>query len=167
MDHGWITVIEQNGFTLQVYLLVHTHSVKPKDAQGIDIECTENVALKSVADELHNDEKLCSGDGTSADLLVLGHGLQDEHVAMGEAETEVTVLSQKMESNSDDEQAANSKISDRGILEKTCSPVVWDVYWQKDVTKLTEYLRLHWKEFGKSLNLNDDLVSGSSILFCF
>lgn len=156
-------MMDQNGFTLQVYLLVHTHSVKPKDAQGIDIECTENAALKSVANELHSDEEPCSSDGRSADLLVHGHGLQDEHDARGEAETEVTVLSDKMESNSADEQAANSKMSNRDIFKKTSSTVVWDVYRRMDVPKLTEYLRLHWKEFEKSVNINDDLVSYSSL----
>lgn len=141
-----------------VYLLVHTHSVKPKEAQGIDIECTENTTVKSVANELHSDEELCSGDGRSADLLVHGHASQDEQEAMGEAETEGTVLSQKKESNCADEQTDNSKMSDRDIFKNSYSAVVWDVYRRKDVPKLTEYLRLHWEEFGKSVNINNDLI---------
>lgn len=154
--------MDQNGFILlscgQVYLLVHSHLVKPKDAQGIDIECTENANVKSVVNELHSDKELCSGDGRSADLVVHGQGLKDEREAMSEAETEVEMLGQKMESNIVVEQAANSKMSDMNVSEKS-SAVIWDVFRRKDVPKLTEYLRLHWKEFRKPVNINDDLVS--------
>lgn len=125
----------------QVYLLVHTSEVKLKDWQRTKIEMMQK-------------PHICSrGSSPDSALCTKINGLDLE------SDQKDSTMDQGYEVYSSAEgNMVNCEIPLRqnGVTSEITHPgVLWDVFRRQDVPKVTEYLKMHWKEFGKS----DDIVS--------
>ena len=72
-----------------------------------------------------------------------------------------------IESTDVEENNVNCETSNKDgvdVSEKSDPGVLWDVFRRQDVPKVTEYLRIHWKEFRKPDGVLNDLVSFYLIL---
>ncbi|KAE9459013.1 hypothetical protein C3L33_09089, partial [Rhododendron williamsianum] len=138
-----------------VYLLVHTCEVKLKGWQRAKIEKTEKAFEDVGAKESPGNPQIGLDKARSP---VLSLGVRDR-----ENEYEA-----KLDASDDDEGIKTTKTlvektidcedlnqASGDIFEKTHLGAVWDVFRRQDVPKLIEYLKAHWKDFGKNLNQAD------------
>ncbi|XP_004495719.1 E3 ubiquitin-protein ligase JMJ24 isoform X2 [Cicer arietinum] len=137
-----------------VYLLVHTSEVKLKDWQRTEVEMMQKTYKESEAKESHGDPQICSkGSSLDSSLCTKINGLDLE------SDQKDFTMDQGFEIYSGaDGNMVNCDLPLRqngDDSEKTHPGVLWDVFRRKDVSKVTEYLKMHWKEFEKS----DDTVT--------
>ncbi|KAM1095474.1 hypothetical protein FF1_010373 [Malus domestica] len=135
-----------------VYLLVHACEVKLKGLQKTKIENTQK-SEESEVEESSGDLQMGMGEDTRSDVSLLGQNVENEYGA--------TLASDKDESTADHGHESTPMVEDdtancenlerdgKDVSEKTHLGVIWDVFRRQDVPKLTEYLRIHWQEFGK------------------
>ncbi|CAJ2628716.1 unnamed protein product [Trifolium pratense] len=137
-----------------VYLLVHTSEVKLKDLQRTKVEMMEKTYKESEVKESHEDPNICSrGISPDSSLCTKINGLDLE------SDQKDSTMDQGFEVySSAGENMVNCEIPSRqngDVSEITHPGVLWDVFRRQDVPKVTEYLKMHWKEFGKP----DDIVT--------
>ncbi|KAF7113343.1 hypothetical protein RHSIM_Rhsim07G0183200 [Rhododendron simsii] len=133
-----------------VYLLVHTCEVKLKGWQRAKIEKTEK-AFEDVGAKESPGNPQIGLDKAGSPLLSLGVlDRENEYEAKLDAsdndegiKTTKTLVEKTI--NCEDLNQASGD-----IFEKTHLGAVWDVFRRQDVSKLIEYLKAHWKDFGKS-----------------
>ena len=75
---------------------------------------------------------------------------------------EVIETSTTLEENTGNREDLNKASGE--IFQNTHPGAVWDVFRRRDVPKLIEYLRVHWKDFGKTESLVNECVS---LINCF
>ncbi|KAG5541472.1 hypothetical protein RHGRI_021331 [Rhododendron griersonianum] len=144
-----------------VYLLVHTCEVKLKGWQRAKIEKTEKAFEDVGAKESPGNPQIGLDKARSP---VLSLGVRDR-----ENEYEA-----KLDASDDDEGIKTTKTlvektidcedlnqASGDIFEKTHLGAVWDVFRRQDVPKLIEYLKAHWKDFGKSETSIDEFATRS------
>lgn len=142
-----------------VYLLVHTCEVKIKGWQKSKIEKIQNVFEESEAHKLPKDKQVSLNDDTSPKLIVGEHEKQDEHEGSLDSTKDermddiATSMAEEKTVTCEDLNGASGD-----TYEKSCPGAFWDVFRRQDVPKLIEYLKIHWKEFGKPDDLIDDSV---------
>lgn len=137
-----------------MYLLVHTSEVKLKDWQRTKIEQMQKPHKESEGKESHGDPHICSrGSSPDSALCTKIIGLDLESDQKDSTMDQGYGVYSSAEGN-----MGNCEIPLRqnGVTSEITHPgVLWDVFRRQDVPKVTEYLKMHWKEFGKS----DDIVS--------
>ncbi|KAB1207650.1 Lysine-specific demethylase 3B [Morella rubra] len=140
-----------------VYLLVHTCNVKLEGWQRTKIE-----KLQRSSEAYDRNESLRDSIGSeerSPDIPLSAQGLQNVCEAELDANGNDSMVDQGIESTDLEENNINCGQLNRDsgdISGKTHPGVLWDVYRRQDVPRVTEYLRIHWKEFGKpDSELND------------
>lgn len=134
----------------QVYLLVHTCEVKMKGCQRTKIV---KIQKASEAKESPGDPQIHS-EGSSPDSSQ-GTEKNEQDIDSNEGKS---VMDQGFEIYSTAEGDIVSDLpigQDGDVSEKTHPGVLWDVFRRQDVPKLTEFLKMHWKDFGKP----DDIVN--------
>ena len=143
-----------------MYLLVHTNEVKLKNWQITEIEMMQKdkANKESEAKESDRDPQISSG-GSSPDSLL---GTKSSGLEMDSNQNK-SIMDQGFEIYSSAEgNTANCKLpftQNGDVFEKTHPGVLWDVFRRQDVPILTKYLKIHWKEFGKSDDLGNEFVS--------
>lgn len=145
----------------QVYLLMHTHEVKRKGWQRSKIEKIQKSFQESEVKESPRDPEI--DHGKLPDNSLCDHNMENEYGTRFDEDKDERMVDQGTENTSNVEgDTVNSEWSNRDgedISEKTFPGVLWDVFRQQDVLKLTEYLRIHCKEFGESNSDRNDFVS--------
>eukprot|EP00256_Glycine_max_P052345 XP_014618670.1 lysine-specific demethylase JMJ25 isoform X3 [Glycine max] len=142
-----------------VYLLVHTNEVKLKDWQRTKIEMMQKAKANKEfeAKESHGDPQISSrGSSPDSSLGTKSSGLEID------SNQNKSIMDQGFEIYSSAEgNTANCKLpfnQNGDVSEKTHPGVLWDVFRRQDVPILTKYLKIHWKEFGKSDDLGNEFV---------
>lgn len=143
-----------------MYLLVHTNEVKLKDWQRTKIEIMQNAKAdeESEAKESHGDPQIFSR-GSSLDSSL---GTKSSVLDMDSNQNK-SIMDQEFEIYSSAEgDMVNCKVlstQNGDVSEKTHPGVLWDVFRRQDVPILTKYLKIHWKELGKSDDGGNEFVS--------
>lgn len=143
-----------------MYLLVHTNEVELKDWQRTKIENMQKATTnqESEAKESHGDPQMFSR-GSSLDSSV---GTKSSGMDMDSNQNK-SIMDQEFEIYSGAEgNMVNCKLpstQNGDVSEKTHPGVLWDVYRRQDVPILTKYLKIHWKELGKSGDVGNEFVS--------
>lgn len=137
-----------------MYLLVHSSEVKLKDWQRTNVEMMQKTSKEFEEKESHGDRDICSRTSSpDSSFYTKINGLDLE------SDQKDSTMDQGVEVYSSAEgNLVNCEIPLRengDVSEITHPGVLWDVFRRQDVPKVTEYLKMHWKEFGKS----DDIVS--------
>ncbi|KAF7805104.1 lysine-specific demethylase JMJ25 isoform X1 [Senna tora] len=134
-----------------VYLLVHTCEVKLNRWQRTK---TGKIQEASESKESPGDPQIHSR-GSSPDS---SHGTEGN-----EQDLNSNKKDQGFEIHSSAERdVVNSEIpirQDGDNSENTGPGVLWDVFRRQDVPRLTEFLKMHWKEFGKPDDIVDKVVT--------
>lgn len=142
---------------------MHACEVKPKGLQKTKIESTQKSLEESEVKESPGDLKMGLGEDTNPDLSLLSQSVENDYRARSDTDKDESVADHGHETTPTVEGDARScELSEReggDVSEKTHMGVLWDVFRRKDVPKLTEYLRMHWKEFGKLNSETDNFVS--------
>lgn len=152
--------VTNNKFTefQQVYLLVHTSEVRLKDWQRTKIEMIQKAYKESEVKELPGDQQMCSS-GSSPDS---SFGIENNGLDLDSNQTK-SIMDQGFENHSSSEgNMVNHELpfkQNGDVSEKPLPGVLWDVFRQQDVPKLNEYLKMHWKEFGKPDDILNEFVS--------
>ncbi|XP_017414750.2 E3 ubiquitin-protein ligase JMJ24 isoform X2 [Vigna angularis] len=143
-----------------VYLLVHTNEVKLKDWQRTKIEIMQKDKAdeESEAKESHGDPQIFSS-GSSLDSSL---GTKSSGLDMDSNQNK-SIMDQEFEIYSSAEgDMVNCKVlstQNGDVSEKTHPGVLWDVFRRQDVPILTKYLKIHWKELGKSDDVGNEFVA--------
>lgn len=146
-----------------VYLLVHTCNVKPKGWQKMEIQKIQKSFKEYEVKDSLQDPQVGLDEGKSSDTTLDGQGVQIVCGAKLDANENESMVDQGLETIDVEENNVNCEQSNRDgedVSEKTHPGVLWDVFRRQDVPKLTEYLRTHWKEFGKPDCVLNDFVKG-------
>lgn len=148
-----------------MYLLVHTCEVKLKGWQRSKIDKIQTDHRESEEKKLYGDPETCLSE-RSPDS---SHGTESSGVDL-DSEEKNSIMNKGFENFSSAEgYMANSEFPIRKheeVLEETHPGVHWDVFRRQDVPKLTEYLKMHQKEFGKQNDEENEPVS-LSVKFIF
>ncbi|XP_027934401.1 lysine-specific demethylase JMJ25 isoform X2 [Vigna unguiculata] len=143
-----------------VYLLVHTNEVKLKDWQRTKIEIIQKAKAdeESEAKESHGDPQIFSrGSSLDSSLGTKSSGLDMD------SNQNKSIMDQEFEIYSSAEgNMVNCKLpstQNGDVSEKTHPGVLWDVFRRQDVPILTKYLKIHWKELGKSDDVGNEFVA--------
>lgn len=141
-----------------MYLLVHTSEVELKDWQRTKIEMMQKAYKESEAKESHMDlQKSSRGSSPDSSLCTKNSGLDLE----SDQNNSTTVRGIEIYSSAEGNMV-NSEIPFRqngDVSEKKHPGVLWDVFRRQDVPKVTEYLKMHSKDFGKSDDIGNEFVS--------
>ena len=145
----------------QVYLLVHACEVKLKDGQRENIEKIQKTFDEAEAKESPGGPQISLEAGSPK----LSLRVQDRLNEYEELDTnmneridgEVIETSITLEENTVNREDLNRASGE--IFQNTHPGAVWDVFRRQDVPKLMEYLRVHWKDFGKTESLVNKCVS--------
>jgi lysine-specific demethylase 3 len=147
---------------------VHTCNVKPKGWQKMEIQKIQKSFKEYEVKDSLQDPQVGLDEGKSSDISLDGQGVQNVCGAKLDANENKSVVDQGLETIDVEENDVNCEQSNRDgedACENTHPGVLWDVFRRQDVPKLTEYLRIHWKEFGKpDCVLNDNVSSDLIIL---
>lgn len=146
----------------QVYLLVHTCNVNLQGRQSVKIEKIQKSFEDSEMKELLEDPQADLDEEGSPDILLGSQSVQNECGAKVDENENESMVDQGIEAADVKENNVNCETSNRegeDVLEKSDPGVLWDVFRRQDVPKVTDYIRIHWKEFGKPDGVSDDLVS--------
>lgn len=144
----------------QVFLLVHSFEANLKGRQNMEIDI-ENTAIQSDTKELQNDSEIhlnsdglpnSSPDGVNCSLAKAHSDNSKKSDDKGIEESNI------IEGNT----VGDSKVRSSGdVVEKVQAGAHWDIFRHEDIPKLMEYISMHWEDFGKADNINDDSVSYS------
>ncbi|KAG6702181.1 hypothetical protein I3843_07G019700 [Carya illinoinensis] len=142
-----------------VYLLVHTCDVKLKGWQRGQTEKSQKSSEASEANDSLQDPQV-GLDNRSPDVSFDGQYLQNTCGTKLDAHENESVVDGSIETNDVEENnvCEQSNIDGGEVSEKTHPGVLWDVFRRQDVPKMTEYLRIHWKEFGKTDIVSNEFV---------
>ncbi|KAK7269348.1 hypothetical protein RIF29_22073 [Crotalaria pallida] len=137
-----------------VYLLVHTSELKLKDWQRTKTEMMQKVDKEADVKESPGDSQICSrGSSPNLSLDAIDNGLDLD------SNENKSVMDQGFEFYPTAEgNMVNCvlPLKENGdATEKKHPGVLWDVFRRQDVPKVTEYLKMHLKEFRKA----DDIVN--------
>ncbi|XP_062143885.1 E3 ubiquitin-protein ligase JMJ24 isoform X2 [Alnus glutinosa] len=144
-----------------VYLLVHTCNVKPKGWQKMEIQKIRKSFKEYEVKDSLQDPQVGLDEGKSSDISLDGQGVPIVCGAKLDTNENESVGDQGLETIDVEVNNVNCEQSNRDgedVCEKTHPGVLWDVFRRQDVPKLTEYLRIHWKEFGKPDCVLNDFV---------
>ncbi|KAK7356087.1 hypothetical protein VNO80_15353 [Phaseolus coccineus] len=143
-----------------VYLLVHTNEVKLKDWQRTKIEIMQKAKTneESGAKESHGDPQIFSrGSSLDSSLGTKSGGLDmDSNQNKSIIDEEFEIYS-GAEGNMVNFKVPSTQNGD--VSEETHPGVLWDVFRRQDVPILTKYLKIHWKELGKSGDAGNEFVA--------
>ncbi|KAK9919858.1 hypothetical protein M0R45_028433 [Rubus argutus] len=145
-----------------VYLLVHACEVKQKGCQKTKIENTQKPFVESEVKESHEDLEMGIEDGTIPDLSLLGESEENQNEARLDADKVDSAADHGIETTPVEGNTISCEQSERegdDISQKSHPGVLWDVFRRKDVPKLTEYLKIHWEEFGKLKSETNNFVT--------
>lgn len=139
--------------------MVHTCNVKLKGWQRTQTERLQKSSDASEENESLRDIQV-GLDNRSPDMSFDGQYLHTHGTKLDAHENE-SVVDGSIDTNDVEENNAceQSNIDGGEVSEKTYPGVLWDVFRRPDVPKVAEYLRIHWKEFGKTDIVSNDFVS--------
>lgn len=146
----------------QVYLLVHTCNVNLQGQQSVKIEKIQKSFEDSEMKESPEDSQADLDEEGSPDILLGSQSVQNECGAKVDENENESMVDQGIETADVKENNVNCETSNRegeDVPERSDPGVLWDVFRRQDVPKVTDYLRIHWKEFGKPDGVSNDLVS--------
>lgn len=146
---------------------MHTCNVKPKGWQKMEIQKIQKSFKEYEVKDSLQDPQVGLDEGKSSDTSLDGQGVQIVCGAKLDANENESMVDQGLETIDVEENNVNCEQSNRDgedVCEKTHPGVLWDVFRRQDVPKLTEYLRTHWKEFGKPDCVLNDFVSSDLII---
>ncbi|XP_030957459.1 lysine-specific demethylase JMJ25 isoform X1 [Quercus lobata] len=144
-----------------VYLLVHTCNVNLQGQQSVKIEKIQKSFEDSEMKESPEDPQADLDEEGSPDILLGSQFVQNECGAKVDENENESMLDQGIETADVKENNVNCETSNRegeDVPERSDPGVLWDVFRRHDVPKVTDYLRIHWKEFGKPDGVSNDLV---------
>ena len=148
-----------------MYLLVHTCEVKVK-GQGTEMEDIQISNGESEVNESLGDPETKSDEKGLPDLSLDGTDTNDEYESSSAVHEDEKMEDQGAETTMIVEKSVNFDQLNgdrRDMPEKPHAAACWDVFRRQDVPKLIEYLRIHWKDFGKPENAISDSVSLCSL----
>ncbi|KAH6795427.1 hypothetical protein C2S51_036413 [Perilla frutescens var. frutescens] len=141
-----------------VFLLVHTFEVKLKGLQSTKMDM-QNTVTQSDSKELHSDseirlnsDELPNPFPDGVDCSVAKAHSDDSEKNDDKGIEGISVTEGKGVSDSEIRSSGND-------LEKLQAGAYWDIFRHEDIPKLMEYISLHWAEFGKADNINNNSVS--------
>ncbi|KAK4595800.1 hypothetical protein RGQ29_014056 [Quercus rubra] len=144
-----------------VYLLVHTCNVNLQGQQSVKIEKIQKSFEDSEMKESPEDSQADLDEEGSPDILLGSQSVQNECGAKVDENENESMVDQGIETADVKENNVNCETSNRegeDVPERSDPGVLWDVFRRQDVPKVTDYLRIHWKEFGKPDGVSNDLV---------
>lgn len=144
-----------------VYLLVHTCNVNLQGQQSVKIEKIQKSFEDSEMKESPEDPQADLDEEGSPDILLGSQSVQNECGAKVDENENESMVDQGIETADVKENNINCETSNRegeDVPERSDPGVLWDVFRRQDVPKVTDYLRIHWKEFGKPDGVSNDLV---------
>nr|POE71690.1 lysine-specific demethylase jmj25 [Quercus suber] len=144
-----------------VYLLVHTCNVNLQGRQSVKIEKIHKSFEDSEMKESLEDPQADLDEEGSPDILLGSQSVQNECGAEVDENENESMVDQGIETADVKENNVNCETSNRegeDVPERSDPGVLWDVFRRQDVPKVTDYLRIHWKEFGKPDGVSNDLV---------
>ncbi|XP_050274088.1 E3 ubiquitin-protein ligase JMJ24 isoform X1 [Quercus robur] len=144
-----------------VYLLVHTCNVNLQGQQSVKIEKIQKSFEDSEMKESPEDPQADLDEEGSPDILLGSQSVQNECGAKVDENENESMVDQGIETADVKENNVNCETSNRegeDVPERSDPGVLWDVFRRQDVSKVTDYLRIHWKEFGKPDGVSNDLV---------
>ncbi|KAM3704831.1 hypothetical protein ACJW31_03G035700 [Castanea mollissima] len=144
-----------------VYLLVHTCNVNLQGQQSVKIEKIQKSFEDSEMKESLEDPQADLDEEGSPDILLGSQSVQNECGAKVDENENESMVDQGIETADVKENNVNCETSNRegeDVPERSDPGVLWDVFRRQDVPKVTDYLRIHWKEFGKPDGVSNDLV---------
>ncbi|PON59899.1 WRC domain containing protein [Parasponia andersonii] len=135
-----------------VYLLVHTCEVKLNGQRRTKVEKMPQSLKESEENDSRGEGKVGVDEGRSPDLSLGECSLENEPRASLDENKDEEMMDQGIDNTSNVNGDAVidelSKQNGGDVSEKTHPGVSWEVFRRQDVSKVTEYLRLHQKEFG-------------------
>ncbi|PON81684.1 WRC domain containing protein [Trema orientale] len=146
-----------------VFLLVHTCEVKLNGQRRTKIEKMPQSLKESEENNSRGEGKVGVDEGRSPDLSLGEHSLENETRASLDENKDEEMMDQGIDNTTNvNGDAVIDELSNRNggdVSEKTRPGVSWDVFCRRDVSKVTEYLRLHQKEFGVPESETYDFVT--------
>lgn len=142
----------------QVFLLVHMFEVKLQGVQTTKTD-TQNAVVQSDTKELLSGPEIHLNSGGLPNLSPDGLDGSEANAHSNDYEKKDD---KGIEGSSviDEEGVNDSANGSSGkILEKIQAGAHWDIFRREDIPKLMEYISMHWTDFGKADNINDDYVS--------
>lgn len=137
----------------QVYMLVHTSKVKVRGLQEQGIEKIDNDLNDTEANKSPKYPLQNLSETSLPNVSLDGPETQHEYETSVHANEDENMEDQGIGANFDvEKKIVNGELSDKDfgdVSEKTRAGAIWDVFRRRDVPKLVEYIRVHWKEFGK------------------
>lgn len=150
-----------------MYLLVHTREVKPPGMKKSKIEKVQESFTVTEVDVSPGNPHTGQDEIKLPDVSLGNHSMENQS---GERldDNEVDKVADRGIDNtsSTQEDTVNHELSKADgvdVSKSNCPGVLWDVFCRKDVPKLVEYLRIHWKEIKGPNSEKNDFVSFS---FC-
>lgn len=141
-----------------MFLLVHSFEANLKGPQRMEIDI-ENNAIQSDRKELQSDSEIHLNSDGLPNLSPDGVNCSVANAHLDNSETsddKGIEESNVIKGNT----VSDSKIGSSGdVVEKVQAGAHWDIFRHEDIPKLMEYISMHWADFEKADNINDDSVS--------